>query len=243
MSVTSAAAQKALSQSLVLRWLTIILWLAAACSRRRPTFSSLWGWRSHCRQARLALSRVGSDRAGSSRFGYKVRITWSEALLSLLEIITSANQYSDHWRCLMEAHISKSLWPLIVLLSLMLDAVDTSPPSSVHTPRALSPSFLGFWGSADSFQDAVRVVGLTSWATFPGFLWGSHVFRGKSVLCLFYLLLLRTQCSTPGGKGKQKHLEREPHLHPLHCLTLAYSKVSDILTHTSFTCAHNVDIQ
>lgn len=102
-----------------------------------------------------------------------------------------------------------------------------------NTYIALSLLFVGFRGSADSFQDVVRTVVSTSRVTFPGFLWGLPVFRGKSVLCLFYLLLLQTHGSTPGGKRKQKHLEREPHLHPLPCLTLAYSKVSDILTHTS----------
>lgn len=61
------------------------------------------------------------------------------------------------------------------------------------------------------------------------------MFRGKSVLCLFYLLLLQTHGSTPGGKRKQKHLERErePHRHPLNRLTLGYLKLSDVLTEAS----------
>lgn len=164
----------------------IILWLAAACSRRRPTSSSLWGWRSRCRQARLALSRAGSDRVGSSRFGYKVRIAWSEEFL--LDIITS---------------VTPVIKPLI---SLTLESIDKSPSSSLHTCRAVSLSLLGFWGSADSFQDAVRVVGPTSWAAFPGFLWGSPVFRGKSVLCLLYLLLLRTHCSTHREGRENKNI-------------------------------------
>lgn len=57
-----------------LRWLMITLWLAATCSRRRPTSSCFWGWRSRCRRAKAALSRGGSGRAGSSRFAFQVRI-------------------------------------------------------------------------------------------------------------------------------------------------------------------------
>lgn len=99
--------------------------------------------------------------------------------------------------------------------------ITVSPPSPVLTSGANSLSFLEFWGSPDSFQDVVKVVGVTSRATFPGFLWGLHVFRGKPDQCLFYLLLLKTHNSTPGGKRKQKYLEREPHLHPFCCLTPA----------------------
>lgn len=51
-------------------------------------------------------------------------------------------------------------------------------------------------------------------------------------VCSVFILpsVASNHSSTPGGKRKQKHLEREPCLHPLHCPTLINS---DILTHTS----------
>ena len=86
-----------------------------------------------------------------------------------------------------------------ILFSLILHK---PPASSTHTFRPFSLAILEFWGSADTFQDVVRAAGLTSRATFPRFLWGLPVFRGKSDQCLFYLLLLKTHNSTPGGKRK-----------------------------------------
>ena len=61
--------------------------------------------------------------------------------------------------------------------------------------------FLGFEALWSLSEDVVRLVGSESQAAFPEFLWGLPRFRGKSALCLFYLLSARP--SDPHRAGRE----------------------------------------
>lgn len=87
--------------------------------------------------------------------------------------------------------------------------MESLSPQSFWVRSLIHPDLpLDIGASVDTFQDAVRVVGPTSWATFPGFLWGLPVFRGKSAPCLFYLLWLWTRLLCTRREGKSKTFKK-----------------------------------